>query len=387
MAAALFQPLSLRGLTLANRVVIAPMCQYSAEAGLPTDWHLIHLGGLSMAGSGLLIIEAVGVEPRGRITPQCLGLYDDETEAALKRVVDACHAHGNTPLAVQLGHAGRKASCHAPQNGGKPLAAAEGAWPTIGPSALPFAEGWHTPTEMTRADMDDVVAAHVQATERAERIGFAAVELHGAHGYLISSFLSPLANRRTDAYGGDRAGRMRFPLEVFAAMRAAWPADKPMGVRLNGTDWDEAGLAGDDAVAFARALKDLGCDFFDVSGGGNSMVRPPLKPGYQAPFAEAVKQATGVPTMAVGMIREPHIAEELVAGGQCDMVAIARGFLYEPRWTWRAAHELDGEAAYPHQYQRANPKLWPQAFADVEEDPTVTWVPGAAPHIMVPKRP
>ena len=239
---------------------------------------------------------------------------------------------------------------------------------------------------MTRADMDDVVAAHVQATERAERIGFAAVELHGAHGYLISSFLSPLANRRTDAYGGDRAGRMRFPLEVFAAMRAAWPADKPMGVRLNGTDWDEAGLAGDDAVAFARALKDLGCDFFDVSGGGNSMVRPPLKPGYQAPFAEAVKQATGVPTMAVGMIREPHIAEELVAGGQCDMVAIARGFLYEPRWTWRAAHELDGEAAYPHQYQRANPKLWPQAFADAEEDPTECRAP-IAPHvIMVPKR-
>ena len=183
------------------------------------------------------------------------------------------------------------------------------------------------------------------------------------------------------------SGRSAPTRPVPATMRAAWPADKPMGVRLNGTDWDEAGLAGDDAVAFARALKDLGCEFFDVSGGGNSMVRPPLKPGYQAPFAEAVKQATGVPTMAVGMIREPHIAEELVAGGQCDMVAIARGFLYEPRWTWRAAHELDGEAAYPHQYQRANPKLWPQAFADAEEDPTVTWVPGAAPHIMVPKRP
>ncbi len=386
MTAALFQPLPLRGLTLNNRVIVSPMCQYSAEDGLPTDWHMIHIGGLAMAGTGMLVIEAVGVEPRGRVTPQCLGLYDDATEAALKRIIDACQQHGNTPVALQLGHAGRKASCHAPQNGGRPLAEDEGAWPTIGPSAVPFGPDWHTPAEMTRSDMDDVIAAHVQATERAHRVGFAALEIHGAHGYLLSSFLSPLANRRGDAYGGDNAGRMRFPLELFATVRAAWPADKPLGMRLNGTDWDDAGLSNEDAIAFARALKDLGCDFFDVTGGGNSMVRPPLKPGYQAPFAQTIKQATGVPTMAVGMIRDPQIAEDLITTGQCDMVAIARGFLYEPRWTWRAAHELGAEGQYPPQYARANPKLWPQAFSDADDDPNITWEPGAAPHIMVPKR-
>jgi 2,4-dienoyl-CoA reductase-like NADH-dependent reductase (Old Yellow Enzyme family) len=179
---------------------------------------------------------------------------------------------------------------------------------------------------------------------------------------------------------------MRFPLELFAAVRAGWPADKPLGMRLNGTDWDDAGLSNEDAIAFARALKDLGCDFFDVTGGGNSMVRPPLKPGYQAPFAQTIKQATGVPTMAVGMIRDPQIAEDLITSGQCDMVAIARGFLYEPRWTWRAAHELGAEGQYPPQYARANPKLWPQAFSDADDDPNITWEPGAAPHIMVPKR-
>lgn len=201
-------------------------------------------------------------------------------EAALRRVVNACFAHGNTPLAIQLGHAGRKASCHSPQNGGAPLEPDDGAWETIGPSPIPFRDGWHVPREMDRTLMDEVVTAHVRALQRADRIGFSAAELHGAHGYLVSSFLSPLANQRQDEYGGSLQKRMRFPLELFEAMRAAWPADKPLGVRLNGTDWDDAGLPVEEAVTFGKALKALGCDFLDVSGGGNSMVRPPLGPGY-----------------------------------------------------------------------------------------------------------
>ena len=386
MVSRLFSPIRLRGLTLPNRVVVAPMCQYSAVDGCATDWHMIHLGQLSQSGSGMLIVEASGVEPCGRITHDCLGLYDDATEAALARVVRVCREYGNTPLAIQLGHAGRKGSAHPPQAGGSPLSDAEGAWETVGPSALPFANDWHRPREMDRAMMDAVIAAFVQAVERSARIGFDAIELHGAHGYLVSAFLSPLANRRHDGYGGNIARRMRFPLEIFEAMRAAWPADKPIGVRFNGTDWDDHGLAVDDAIAFGLALQERGCDFFDISGGGNSMMRPSVGPAYQAPYAAAVRQATGVPTMAVGMIRDPAIAEDLVSTGQCDMVALARGFLYEPRWTWRAAFELGAEAAWPEQYRRGNPLLWPQAFGELADQPSLAqgWVAGAAPHIVVP---
>ena len=385
MSSALFSPIKLRELELANRVVAGPMCQYSAENCLPTEWHMIHIGGLAMAGTGMVIIEATCVEPRGRVTPGCMTLDSDETEAALKKIVDACKRHGNSPIAIQLGHAGRKASCHSPQNGGAPLTAEEGAWETIGPSAVPFRQGWHVPREMTRADMDDVIQAHIDTVKRADRVGFCAVELHGAHGYLTSSFLSPLANRRTDAYGGSRENRMRFPLELFKAIRDAWPDDKPAGVRFNGTDWDDEGLSVEDAVAFATELKKIGCDFFDVSGGGNSMVRPAVGPGYQAHLARAVKQATGVPTIAVGMIRDPKLAESLIQDGSCDMVAVARGFLYEPRWTWRAAHELGADGNYPPQYARANPKLWPQAFEGAELDDS-EWEEGASPHILVLKK-
>jgi 2,4-dienoyl-CoA reductase-like NADH-dependent reductase (Old Yellow Enzyme family) len=389
MPSSLFSPIQLRELTLPNRVIIAPMCQYSAVDGQATDWHMIHLGQLAQSGSGMLIVEASGVEPRGRITHGCLGLYDDATEAALARVVKACRQYGNTPLGIQLGHAGRKASAHPPQDGGKALAENEGAWETIAPSAVPFGNDWHRPREMDRALMDEVIAAHVQGVERSERIGFDAIEIHGAHGYLVSEFLSPIANRRTDAYGGSIENRMRFPLEIFAAARAAWPEGKPMGMRFNGTDWDDAGLTIEDAVAFASALKALGCDFFDISGGGNSMMRPEVGPAYQAPLAAAVKQATGVPTMAVGMIRDPHLAEQLINEGKCDMVALARGMLYEPRWTWRAAFELGGESAYPDQYKRGNPLLWPQAFpeaGDIVGDQK-GWVVGSAPHILVPGKP
>ncbi len=362
MTSALFQPISLRGLTLPNRIIVSPMCQYSAENGSATDWHIVHLGSLALSGAGLLIVEATGVEPRGRITHGCLGLWSDENEAALARVLSVCRRYGTTPIGIQLGHAGRKASVHPPQAGGKPLGSDEGAWTTVAPSAIPFDAGWHTPEPLDRAGMDAVIAAFVQAVERCARLGFDLIELHCAHGYLLSEFLSPLANRRTDEYGGDLKGRMRFPLEVFEACRAVWPADRPMGVRCNGSDWDPQGLTPDDAVAFAKALKDLGCDFVDVSSGGNVNARIPLGPGYQVPFAARVKAEADIATMAVGMIRDPHLAEEIVASSKADMVALARGFLYEPRWVWRAAEELGAEATYPPQYARAAPARWPQAF-------------------------
>ena len=384
---ALFKKLKLRQLTLPNRIIIAPMCQYSADEGKTTDWHLIHLGNLAQSGCGMLILEATAVEPRGRITHGCLGLYDDETERELSKVVKVCRKHGNTPIGIQLGHAGRKASAHPPQNGGTPLATNEDSWETIAPSSIPFANNWHRPKQMNRGLMEDVIEAHVQAVQRCERIGFDAVELHAAHGYLVSSFLSPISNRRTDKYGGSMQNRMRFPLELFTAMRNAWPATKPLGVRFNGTDWDEKGLVLEEAIEFGQALKKLGCDFFDISGGGNSLSRPEVKPAYQVQFATAIKKATGVPTMAVGMIRDPHLAERLISEDACDMIAIARGFLFEPRWAWKAAYELGADCNYPAQYTRANPLLWPQAFPgnrDLNDSP-LEWEIGPAPHIMVPK--
>jgi 2,4-dienoyl-CoA reductase-like NADH-dependent reductase (Old Yellow Enzyme family) len=364
MSSALFQPIHLRGVTLPNRIVIAPMCMYSAVDGSATDWHTIHLGNLSQSGAGMLLIEATGVEPRGRISPGCVGLYSDANEAALKRVLDICRKYSAMPIGIQLGHAGRKASTRPPQQGGTPLTPAEGAWETVAPSAVPFGDGWHTPRAMDRALMDEVIAAAVAATERAARIDLDVVELHGAHGYLVSEFLSPIANKRNDAYGGEIANRIRFPLELFEAMRAVWPADKPLGVRLNGTDWDDEGLQIEDAIVFAKALAAAGCDFLDVSGGGNSLVRPPLAPGYQAEYAARIKAASGLPTMAVGMIRDPRLAERLVASGQVDMIAMARGILYEPRWPWRAAFELGADAPYAPQYGRADPTKWIQAFPE-----------------------
>ena len=384
---ALFEQLKLRQLTLPNRIIIAPMCQYSADEGKTTDWHLIHLGNLAQSGCGMLILEATAVEPRGRITHGCLGLYNDETESALSRVVEACKKYGNTPIGIQLGHAGRKASAHPPQKGGAPLKVDEDSWETIAPSDIPFANNWHRPRQMDRSLMKHVIEAHVQAVHRCERIGFDAVELHGAHGYLVSSFLSPIANQRTDEYGGPMQNRMRFPLELFAAMREAWPATKPMGVRFNGTDWDDKGLLLEEAIEFGQALKKLGCDFFDISGGGNNLSRPEVKPAYQVQFARAIKRATGIPTMAVGMIRDPYLAEKLISEKACDMIAIARGFLFEPRWSWKAAYQLGATCDYPAQYARANPLLWPQAFPGNQElnNTTLDWEAGAAPHIMVPK--
>jgi 2,4-dienoyl-CoA reductase-like NADH-dependent reductase (Old Yellow Enzyme family) len=355
MASRLFTPIRLRGLTLPNRIVIAPMCQFSARSGNATSWHLLHLGHLALSGAGLLIIEATAVEPRGRITRECLGLYDDENEAALARVLAAVREHSRMPIGLQLGHAGRKGSLRNPADGkGRGHATeAEGGWQPIGPSALPFASDWPVPWEMDRGDMDSVTAAFVETTRRCQRLGLDLLEIHAAHGYLLSSFLSPIANRRTDAYGGPLTNRMRFPLEVFEAVRAAWPDDKPLGVRFNGTDWDERGIPPEEAAAFAEALAARGCDFVDVSTGGNSFAAIPSGPGYQVPHATRVRQAGGMPTMAVGLIREPAHAEAIVAGRQADMVAIGRGFLNDPRWPWHAAEALGVTLEVPFPYARA----------------------------------
>jgi len=349
----LFTPIQLGGLTLPNRIVIAPMCQFSAINGSATDWHIIHLGSLALSGAGLLILEAAGVEPRGRISRECLGIYSDENEAALARVLDVVRRYSDMPIGIQLGHAGRKASVRKPGDGRGMAAMEDGGWQTVAPSAIAFGNDWRAPTALDRAGMDDILAAFTQATRRSHRVGFDLIELHGAHGYLMSSFLSAIANQRSDEYGGSLRNRMRFPLEIFDAVRSAFPAGKPVGVRFNGTDWDSRGITPDEAVAFAHELKSHGCDFVDVSSGGNCYAEIPLRPGYQVPFAAQVRRATGLPTMAVGLIRDPHHAEAILANGEADMIATARGMLNDPRWPWHAAEELGVTIPGPPQYARA----------------------------------
>jgi 2,4-dienoyl-CoA reductase-like NADH-dependent reductase (Old Yellow Enzyme family) len=360
VSAKLFSPFALRGLGLANRIVVSPMCQYNAEDGVANDWHLVHLGQLAMGGAGLVVAEATAVSPVGRITHRCLGLYSDAAEQALARVVDFCRRYGTAALAIQLGHAGRKASTRPPGAGGTPLGPDEVPWTTLAPSALPQAEGWHTPRALDHAGLAELRAQFVAATERAARLGFDLLELHGAHGYLLHQFLSPLSNRRDDAYGGSLANRMRFPLELVEAVRGAWPADKPLGMRVSATDWVEGGWTVEDTVAFARELKGLGCDVVDVSSGGiDPRQQIPLGPGYQVHLAERVRREAGVPTWAVGMITEPHQAEAIVAGGRADMVALARAMMYDPRWAWHAATALGVEIPYPAMYARCHPSNWP----------------------------
>ena len=374
MASALFSPISLRGLTLDSRVIVSPMCQYSADDGSATDWHLMHLGQLAISGPGLLIIEATGVEARGRITHGCLGLYSDANEAALARVLAFCRQHGKAKIGIQLAHAGRKASAHRPWEGRGALSAAEGAWETVAPSPLPgstagsgttsaSSTGWPLPRMLDRAGMDEVRNAFVQAARRSDRLGIDLIELHMAHGYLMHSFLSPVSNQRNDAYGGSIENRMRFPLEVLDAVRALWPERKPLGVRISASDWVEGGWTVADSVVFAKAVKARGCDYICASSGGVSehqKIR--LEPGYQVPFAERIRRESGITTMAVGMILEPAYAESLVSDGKTDMVALARGLLYDPRWAWHAAEALGAEAAYPLQYERSRPSKWPEAF-------------------------
>jgi 2,4-dienoyl-CoA reductase-like NADH-dependent reductase (Old Yellow Enzyme family) len=357
---ALFSPIHVGGLTVPNRIVVAPMCQYSADDGSATDWHLQHWMSMAMSGAGMVTIEATGVERRGRITHGCLGLYSDDNEAAAARTLAAARRvapHG-TRFGIQLAHAGRKASTHVPWQGGGPLAAHEDPWITVGPSPVPFAEGWHVPQELDEKGIDHIVGRFVLAAGRAQRAGFDYVEVHGAHGYLLHEFLSPLSNKRTDRWGGSLDNRMRFLLEVTRAVRSSLPASMAVGARLSATDWIEGGFDIDDAVKVAAALKAAGIAYVCVSSGGNSAAaKPPLGPGYMVPLAERIKRETGVVTRAVGMITEPDAAEAIVAEGKADLVAFARAVLADPRWPWRAAVRLGQPLKPVHQYARSAPVL------------------------------
>jgi 2,4-dienoyl-CoA reductase-like NADH-dependent reductase (Old Yellow Enzyme family) len=360
---ALFSPIKLRDLTLPNRIMVAPMCQYSAGNGEANDWHFTHMNTMALSGAAMFCIEATHVEPIGRITPGCLGLYNDATEAALKPILASIRKHSKAAVAMQLAHAGRKGSSHQPWKGGQQIPASEGGWQTVAPSAEPHKEGEVAPLALDAAGMARITDAFVSAAKRAERLGIDALELHFAHGYLTHEFLSPIANKRTDQYGGSLQNRLRYPLEVFDAVRAAFPEHKPVGVKVSATDWVEGGWDLAQTIELAQELKKRGVDWIDASSGGVSPLQKiPLSPGYQVPLAQGIKEATGLTTMGVGLITEAKQAEEILASGKADMVALARGMLYDPRWAWHAAAELGGQVDAPPQYWRSQPSTQKELF-------------------------
>ncbi len=362
MTSTLFTPIILRALTVPNRITVSPMCQYSAVDGVPGDWHLVHLGQFAQSGPGLIFVEATGVEPNGRITQGCTGLYDDATETAFARIVEFIKSVGESKVGIQLGHSGRKGSTVSPWEGGGPIEDG-GAWVTECASSVPYLPGWPEPRAMDESALSRVKSAFVQAAQRADRAGFDLIEVHVAHGYLLHQFLSPITNRRKDAYGGSQENRMRFPLEVFEAVRAAYPADKPVLVRLSATDWIDGAWDLDQSIVFSRQLRELGCDMIDVTSGGlDQRQEIVVGPGYQVHFAEEIRHKAGIPTMAVGQITEPIQAETIIATGQADMVAMARAMLWDPRWSWRAALALGEEIDLPAPYLRCNPALRGKPF-------------------------
>jgi 2,4-dienoyl-CoA reductase-like NADH-dependent reductase (Old Yellow Enzyme family) len=361
----LFTPLRVGNLELANRIVIAPMCQYSAEDGRMTDWHVIHLGHLALSGAALLTIEATAVQPQGRITYGDVGLYSDETESAMARVLEAVRRWSDMPIAIQLAHAGRKASVEKPWLGGAQIPAdAPNGWQTLAPSPVPFAPRQAMPSALDREGMGKVRQAFVDAAKRSARLGLNAIQLHGAHGYLLHQFLSPLSNRRDDEYGGSLANRMRFPLEVFDSVRAAFPAERPVTMRVSGTDWAEGGWSIEQTVAFAEALEARGCSAIHVSGGGLTPAQQvPIGPNYQVPLARAVKQALNIPVIAVGLITDFEQAEAIIGTGDADLIALARAMLYDPRWPWHAAAYFGAQVKAPNQYLRSQPRQYRDLFA------------------------
>jgi 2,4-dienoyl-CoA reductase-like NADH-dependent reductase (Old Yellow Enzyme family) len=360
----LFSPYALGPLQLHNRIAIAPMCQYSASAGDASDWHMIHLGHLALSGAGLLFTEATAVTREGCITAADLGLWSDANETALARVIAAIRCHSSIPLVIQLGHAGRKASSQKPWDGGAHIGPSEaGGWQTVAPSALPHAPGEAPPVALDETGLAAIRQAFVDAAKRAHRLGFEAIEVHAAHGYLLHQFLSPVSNQRTDAYGGPLENRMRFPLEVFEAIRAAVPADMVVGVRISATDWVDGGWDIEQSLVFSQRLKEAGTHFMHVSSGGISPLQKiPVGPGYQIDFAARIKRETGVPTIGVGLITEARQAEGIIAEGEADMVALARAMLYDPRWPWHAAAELGAQVQAPPQYWRSQPHEFKNLF-------------------------
>jgi 2,4-dienoyl-CoA reductase-like NADH-dependent reductase (Old Yellow Enzyme family) len=361
----LFSPIQLRGLKLPNRIMVAPMCQYSAVNGEANDWHFTHINTLALSGAAMFCIEATHVEAIGRITHGCLGLWNDATEAALRPIIASVRKHSKIAVAMQLAHAGRKGSSDVPWDGGQQIPLAEGGWQTVAPSAVPHKEGEFPPLALDTPGLARVRDAFVAAAKRAERLGLDAIELHSAHGYLLHQFLSPISNKRTDQYGGSLQNRMRYPLETFDAIREVFPANKPVGVKLSATDWVEGGWDLAQTIEYVKELKKRGVDWIDASSGGVSPLQKiPLAPGYQVPFAQAIKEATAVTTMAVGLITEAKQAEDIVTSGKADMVALARGMLYDPRWGWHAAAELGGQVEAPPQYWRSQPSTQKALFGE-----------------------
>jgi 2,4-dienoyl-CoA reductase-like NADH-dependent reductase (Old Yellow Enzyme family) len=353
----LFDPLSLRGLELPHRIIVSPMCQYSCVNGLATDWHLVHLGSRAVGRAAAVFAEATAVTRDGRISPQDLGIWSDANIEPLRRVFSFIEGQGSIP-GIQLAHAGRKASTAAPWKGGKPLSPAQGGWtPIFGPSALPFHDGYQTPHSLSRSEIQQVVAAFAEAARRAEAAGARIIELHAAHGYLLHSFLSPLSNQRQDEYGGTFENRIRMVCETAAAIRKVWPERLPLFARISATDWVQGGWTIEDSVALVRQLRPLGVDLVDCSSGGNVPgARIPVGPGYQVPFAEEIRRATGVLTGAVGMITQPAQADQIIGSEQADVVFLARQFLRDPYWPLIAARELSHPMEWPVQYERAKLK-------------------------------
>ncbi|MBN8477527.1 MAG: NADH:flavin oxidoreductase/NADH oxidase [Burkholderiales bacterium] len=357
MGSTLFSPLELRGLVIPNRIMVGPMGQYSCRDGSMGAWHMMHLGSLAVSGAGTLVIEATAVTPEGRLSPGDPGLWCDANEAALAPILAFCREHGGARLGMQINHSGRKGSVCVAWEGHHAIPLDRGGWTPLAPSPEPY-PGRTLPRVLDDAGIRRLIDAFVATARRADRLGIDFLEIHSAHGYLLHNFLSPLTNRRTDRYGGSLENRMRFPLEVFRALRAAWPDAKPIGVRISAVDWVDGGWSLDDSIAYAQALKDAGCDYVTASSGGAVPEQKiTVGPGYQVPYAEAIRRATGIRTAAVGLITEPRQAEAILADGRADLVGLARRMLYEPRWPWHAAVELGEEYSYPKQYERAHPSM------------------------------
>lgn len=363
MASTLFSPITFRGLTLPNRIAVSPMCQYNSDNGSANDWHLQHYGSFSLGAAGLVMTEMTDVCPQGRISPRCAGMYSDDNEKALKRVHDFCRQYGVAKLGVQLAHAGRKGPQMPPAAGGKPILEGPDFWTPEAPSAIPYDAGWPVPKAMTKDDIKRVCQEFAEAAKRVDRIGFDVIELHGAHGYLGHQFLSPISNQRTDEYGGSTENRMRFVIEMYEAVRAVWPDNKPIGLRVSATDWVDGGWTPEETVMLAKEMKKRGLDYMDVTTGGLSPAQKiPVAAGFQVPFGEKVKKEASIPTMSVGLIAGYQQAEDIIASGRADMICIGRAALWDPRWAWHAAEELGAEAPYAPKTMASHPKLRPQLF-------------------------
>ena len=361
----LFDPIALGSLSLRNRIMIAPMCQYTAENGRMSDWHTIHLGNLALSGAGILVVEASAVLPEGRISYGDVGLWDDATEEAMVRVLDAVRRYSDMPIAIQLAHAGRKASCAKPWDGGLQLPPSDpNGWQTVGPSAIPFADSDNPPQALTRDAMERIRDAFGQAAIRAARLGYDAVQVHSAHGYLLHEFLSPLSNLREDEFGGRLENRMRYPLEVFDAVCSGFTAGKQVTLRVSGTDWMPGGWDAEQTAAYAKAAEARGCASIDVSSGGlHAQQQIPVGPGYQVPLARHVRKAVTIPVSAVGLITDYDQAEAIIGTGDADMISLARTILYDPRWPWHAAAHLGASVKAADQFLRCQPRQFPKLFA------------------------